>query len=112
MADTDIQVAVVTTSNIHDLDVTTLLRMEPGQSVPSELALEQRKDPAFAQIIAFMENVELPAGNRLYNVLVRHWWWQGMYTDTLQYCKNCPQCAVVNGCGRRTKPPLQPILVE
>ena len=145
--------------------------MDPGQSVPSELALDQRKDPALAQIIAFMENDELPAeekrakavvaqasvltlvddilyyvdskqgnkrrivvpehlrkqimeenhsgpmaghfsGNRLYNVLVRHWWWQGMYTDTLQHCRNCPQCAVVHGSGRRTKPPLQPIPVE
>ena len=171
MADTNVQVAVVTTSSMHDLDVTTLLGMEPGQPVPSELALEQRKDPALAQIIAFIENEELPAeekrakvvvaqasvltlvdnilyyvdskqgdkrrivvpeqlrkqimeenhsgpmaghfsGNRLYNVLVRHWWWQGMYTDTLQHCRNCPQCAVVQGSGRRTKPPLQPIPVE
>ena len=36
-------------------------RMEPGQLVPSELALEQRKDPALAQIIAFIEKEELPA---------------------------------------------------
>ena len=28
------------------------------------------------------------SGNRMYNVLVRHWWWQGMYTDTFQHCKN------------------------
>ena len=41
MADTDIQVAVVTTSNMHDLDVSTLLGMEPGQPVLSELAMEQ-----------------------------------------------------------------------
>ena len=152
MADTDVQITVVTTSNMHDVDVTMLLRLDPGQSVPSELALEQRQDPALAQIIAFVENDELPAekrakavvaqasvltlvdnvlyyvdskqgnkrrivvlvpehlrkeenhsgpmaghfsGNRLYNVLVRHWWWLGMYTDTLQHCKNCPHCAVV-----------------
>jgi len=35
-----------------------------------------------------------------------------MYTDALQHCKNCPQCALVTGTGRRTKPPLQPIPVE
>ena len=59
--DTDIPVAVVTTSNMHDLDVSTLLGMEPGQPVLSELAMEQQKDPALAQIIAFIENEELPA---------------------------------------------------
>ena len=46
---------------MHDLDVSTLLRMEPGQPVPSELTIEQRKDPALAQIVAFIENEELPA---------------------------------------------------
>ena len=35
-----------------------------------------------------------------------------MYTETLQHCRNCPQCAVVHGSGQRTKPPLQPIPVE
>ena len=61
IADTDIQVAVVTTSNMHDNDVSTLLGMEPGQPVLSEFAMEQRKDPALAQNIAFIENEELPA---------------------------------------------------
>ena len=61
MADTNVQVAVVTTSNMHNLDVSTLLGMEPGQPVPSELAIEQQKDPALAQIIAFIENEELSA---------------------------------------------------
>ena len=61
MPDTDVQVAVVTTSHMHDMDVSTFLRMEPGQPVPSEVAREQRKDPAPAQIIAFIENETLPA---------------------------------------------------
>ena len=171
MADTDVQVAAITTTNAPELDITSLLEMEPGQSVPDGLGPEQRKDPALAELIAFIVKEELPAeekrakivvaqasmltmvddilyyvdpkqenrrrvvvpkqlrkqimeenhsgpmaghfsGNRMYNVLVRHWWWQGMYTDTLQHCKNCPQCAVVTGSGRRNKPLLQPIPVE
>ena len=52
------------------------------------------------------------SGARLYNALIRRWWWPGMYTDTLNHCKNCPQCAVVSGAGRIHRPPLQPIPVQ
>ena len=48
----------------------------------------------------------------LYNALLKHWWWKGMYTDILLLCKRCPDCAVVTGGGRQHKPPLQPIPVE
>ena len=34
------------------------------------------------------------SGARLYNALIRRWWWPGMYTDTLNHCKKCLQCAV------------------
>ena len=52
------------------------------------------------------------SGNRLYNTLVRHWWWPGMYADAMALCKKCPECAVVTGAGRQRRPPLQPIPVQ
>ena len=52
------------------------------------------------------------SGNRLYNTLVRHWWWPGMYADAMALCKKCPECAVVTGAGRQHRPPLQPIPVQ
>ena len=50
--------------------------------------------------------------NRLYNTLVRSWWWDGMYRDVEYHCKNCPQCAIVTGAGRPGRPPLKPIPVS
>ena len=35
-----------------------------------------------------------------------------MYKDTMQYCRSCPQCAIVSGVGRNTRPPLHPIPVQ
>ena len=52
------------------------------------------------------------AGPRLYKVLNRSWWWEGMYKDSVNYCKSCPQCCIVMGGGRLGKPPLQPIPVS
>ena len=52
------------------------------------------------------------AANRLYNTLVRSWWWDGMYRDVEYHCKNCPQCAIVTGAGRPGRPPLKPIPVS
>ena len=39
------------------------------------------------------------SGNRLYNVLSDNWYWDGMYTDALEFCRSCPQCAIVTGGG-------------
>ena len=52
------------------------------------------------------------AGNKLYNNLVKHWWWDGMYADAVAYCKKCPECAIVTGGGCQHKPPLSPIPVQ
>ena len=52
------------------------------------------------------------SGVRLYKTLSRRWWWDGMYSDAVEYCKNCPQCAIVSGTGRKSNPPLKPIPVE
>ena len=52
------------------------------------------------------------SGPQLYKILVQHWWWPHMYTDAMNYASNCPQCAVVEGTGRRQKPLLQPIVTE
>ena len=42
-----------------------------------------------------------------YHMLVRHWYWKGMYEDIMSYCCNCPQCVFVSGSGRHVKPPLR-----
>jgi len=52
------------------------------------------------------------SGNRLYNLLVKHWWWPGMYADAMAFCKKCPECAIVTGAGRQLKPSLKPIPVQ
>ena len=41
-----------------------------------------------------------------------HWWWDGMYHDTQNFTRNCPQCAVVSEGRRRHRPPLHPIPVS
>ena len=52
------------------------------------------------------------SGNRLYNVLARVWWWEGMYKDAVSHSKSCPDCAIAVGGGRPGRPPLQPIPVQ
>ena len=52
------------------------------------------------------------SNNRLYNLLVRSWWWDGMYVDVAKHCRNCPQCAFASGTGSVGRPPLQPIPVQ
>ena len=52
------------------------------------------------------------SGNRLFNALSRHWWWEGMYSDVTHYAKNCPECAIVSGGGRVNRPPLHPNPVQ
>ena len=32
-----------------------------------------------------------------------------MYSDIMEFCKNCPECSIVSGHGRHNKPPLYPI---
>ena len=48
----------------------------------------------------------------MYGALVRHWWWDGMYSDTLRYARACPQCAIVSGGSKQSRPPLHPIPVS
>ena len=43
---------------------------------------------------------------------IRHWWWDGMYSDTQEFTRNCPQCTVVTGGGQHHRPPLHPIPVS
>ena len=50
--------------------------------------------------------------NRLYNTLIRTWWWEGMYKDVDYHCKSCPECAIVTAAGRPGRPPLKPIPVN
>ena len=32
---------------------------------------------------------------KTYSALVRHWWWDGMYSYIQEFTRNCPQCTVV-----------------
>ena len=52
------------------------------------------------------------SGRRLYDSLLRHWWWRGMFQDATAFARSCPECAVATGSGWRIKPPLQPIPVS
>ena len=52
------------------------------------------------------------SGPKLYQALMRHWWWPGMYSDVISHCTACPQCAIVNSSGRVNRPPLHPIPVS
>ena len=52
------------------------------------------------------------SAHKLYNALLKHWWWRGMYADIFAFCKKCPECAIVTGAGRQHRPPLRPIPVQ
>ena len=52
------------------------------------------------------------SGNRVFKILARSWWWEGMFTDCHNHCKGCPQCCIVRGGEKPSKPPLQPIPVS
>ena len=40
------------------------------------------------------------SGQRLYNTLSKHWWWEGMYSDAMRFVQNCPECLIMKGSGR------------
>ncbi len=52
------------------------------------------------------------SGQRLYNTLATKWWWEWMLSDAKKYAASCPECAIVAGNGRTTRPPLHPIPVS
>ena len=52
------------------------------------------------------------SGNRLYNTLSNNWYWDGMYTDAVKFCKSFPQYAIVSGGERHVKQPLHAIPVQ
>lgn len=37
------------------------------------------------------------SGNWLHNILSNHWYWDGMYTDAIEFCISFPQCVIVSG---------------
>lgn len=51
-------------------------------------------------------------GPKVYSTLTKHWWWEGMYSDVMRFCKSCPECAIATGGGRPAKPLLSPIPVQ
>ena len=49
---------------------------------------------------------------KMYGALIRHWWWDGKYKDTIAFAKNCPECVTVTEGGRKPCPPLHLIPVS
>ena len=54
------------------------------------------------------------SGVRLYKALSKKWYWEGMhmYGDCLSHSRNFPQCAIVQGTGKKVVRPLNPIPIE
>ena len=52
------------------------------------------------------------SGKRLYNTLRCRWWWDTMYRDSMEFARNCAECAVVRGSGRLQQPTVHPIEVS
>ena len=52
------------------------------------------------------------SGNCLYNTLSNNWYWDGMYTNAIEFCKSCPLCAIVTGGERHVKQSLHLISVK
>lgn len=50
--------------------------------------------------------------NWLYELINRRWWWENLYKDAINFCRNCPECAVVSGTGKLQKPLLHPISIS
>lgn len=48
---------------------------------------------------------------KVYNLLRKLYWWDGMRADVQRYCRSCLICATHKGTGRASRPPLQPIPV-
>ena len=46
------------------------------------------------------------SGDRLFKLVSNKWWW-----DSITYCRNCPECAVVSGVGKASRPLVHPIPV-
>ena len=52
------------------------------------------------------------SGPKIYKTISRQWWWDHMYQDIINYVRNCPQCAIATGVGRRQSPPMKSIPVD
>ena len=52
------------------------------------------------------------SGDRLYELVSHHWWWETLYKNAVSYCRNCPECAIVSGVGRINHSLLHPIPVH
>jgi len=103
---------LVTEASLFTIVNNILYHVGPTQTetsrvvVPHHLQLKIMKEYHDGQLAGHF------SGPKLYKALVRRWWWPYMYTDTLDYANNCPQCAIVQGIGKREKLPLHPIVTE
>jgi len=40
------------------------------------------------------------------------WWWDGTYQDVINYTRNCLQCVIITGSGRKQLPSMHSIPVD
>ena len=52
------------------------------------------------------------SGAKLYQAVSRLLWWSTLYKDVMELCRNCPECSIVTGAGRKQVPLLHPNPVE
>ena len=103
---------VVTESVMYAIVNDVLYYVGPKQTETSRVAVPQQMRRRIMQEYLdgwLAGHFSVP---KFYKPLVQSWWWPRMYSDALEYANNCSQCAIVQGAGRRQKPPLHPILTE
>jgi len=44
----------------------------------------------------------------LVSLLVSHWWWENIHSDTIKFVNNCPECTITAGVSRHNDPLLHP----
>ena len=91
-----------------DQFVILLYYVDPGGQHRLRIAVPQEKLMAEIHSGPFGGHF---AARSSYNTLAQHYWWGGMFGNVTRWCLSCLTYAAYQGCGRRTRTPLQPIPV-
>ena len=85
---------------LYHVEKDRTLRIIPPQSLREKL-FHETHDGTFGAHLRDAKN---------HSILGKHYWWPGMRTDILKWCRACLTCATCRT-GRAYKPPLTPITV-
>ena len=110
--DTNLAKKVVAEATLYTISNDILYFVGPTQTETSRVVVPQQLRQKVMQDYHDGPLAGHFSGPRLYKTLIRSWWWPHMFTDAMNYTNKCPQCAIVEGTGRRQKPLLQPIVTE